>query len=319
VPVPLWLFYTVVLLFFAFLNNAIFWLDGSLAAGSFDRVRLLDSIFMVFFVALYHHLNRVAGQSFRAFQPALTVPQANLEILEFRLTTLPWGFGWLALCIGIGLGLISVQSDPVSYGLDVAKTLLPVPYQYAAQIFVIAAMVAVVIQTIRQLRIVDDLHRRADEIDLFHLTPTHAFADLTAQAAIGLLLFILYNQLLEAVGIPAAPLYIVAILATLALCTFVLPLLGMRKRLKDEKTRLLDETNEAIKMTIGRIHGEVNENQYEKISALSTAMSALVAERDLISGISIWPWEASTLRGFASAFLLPIFLYVVTRFLETLF
>ena len=47
IPGPAWLIYVAALLAFALLNNAVFWLDGSLAAGSFDRIRGLDSRFFV--------------------------------------------------------------------------------------------------------------------------------------------------------------------------------------------------------------------------------------------------------------------------------
>ena len=176
IPGPSWLFYAAALLIFALTNNAIFWLDGSYAAGSFVLVRVLDSVFIVFFIALYHNLNIIAHQSFHTFQPILKLPEEELSIVEYRLTTLPRQLGWLAIVVGIGLGIISIQSDPESYGLDVARTLLPVIYQYAAQIFTIASMVVLTLQTIRQLWYVTDLHRRATDIDLFQLAPAHAFA-----------------------------------------------------------------------------------------------------------------------------------------------
>jgi len=317
-PGPSWLFYAVALLAFALANNAVFWLDGSLATGSFDVVRVIDSVFIVFFVALYLDLNLVASRSFHIFRPLLKLPEADLRNLEFRLTALPRWLGWLALLVGIGLGIASVRSEPSAYRLDTARTLLPVIYQYAAQIFVIACMAALILQTIRQLRLVNDLHRRASDIDLFHLAPVHAFASLTARAGTGLILFMLFNGVLEASGIPAAPLYVVVAMGVLAIFVFVMPLLGMRKRLKDEKARLLTKTNEAIKVTIGRIHNEVSSNKYEKISGMTTAINALIAERQLIQGISTWPWEASTSRGFASTLLLPIIVWLVTRLLGRL-
>lgn len=318
IPGPSWLFYVAALLAFALLNNAIFWLDGSLTAGSFEPVRVLDSFFIVFFVALYHHLRLVAGRSFQEFRPLLKSPDTELHVLKYRLTTLPRRLGWLAILIGIGGGLASVQSDPETYGLDAARTLLPVVYQVVAQSFVIAAGLALILQVIRQMRLVNELHRQASDIDLFQLAPVHAFASLTARAGIGLAIFMGFNALLESSNITAAPIYVIVAVGVVAIAVFVLPLLGMRNRLKAENARLLSVTNEAIKMTISRIHGQVNADDYEKIAGLNTAMSALVVERDIIGGISIWPWEASTLRGFATTLLLPIFLWLVTRLLERL-
>ncbi len=318
IPGPSWLFYVAALLAFALLNNAIFWVDGSLAPGSFDLVGILDSFFIVFPVALYHHLSLVAGRSFQDFRPLLTSSDAELRGLEYRLTNLPRRHGWLAVVAGTVLGIVSVQSDPAVYRLDVTSTLLPVVYQHVAQIFVIAAGLALIIQTIRQLRLIIELHRQASGIDLFQLAPVHAFASLTARAGIGLVIFLVFNSLLELSNISAAPLSAIVVVGGLAVAVFVLPLLGMRNRLKAEKAQLLSVTNEAMKMTISRIHGQVNADDYENIAGLNTAMSALVVERDIIGGISIWPWEASTLRGFATTLLLPIFLWLVTRLLEQL-
>lgn len=95
-----------------------------------------------------------------------------------------------------------------------------------------------------------------------------------------------------------------------------MPLLGMRNRLKVEKAHLLSGTNESIQVTINRIHNLVNSNEYEDIGGLNTALSALIVERELISGISTMPWDPSTVRGFASTLLLPILLWLVTRLLE---
>ena len=316
IPGPSWLFYVAALLAFALLNNAVFWLDGSLTVGFFDPVRVIDSGFIVFFVALYHHLSVLAGRCFRDFRPILKSADTELGLLEYRLTTLPRRLGWTAILVGVGLGIESVQSDPGSYGLDVAVTLLPVICQNAMQIFVIAALVALILQTIRQLRLVNDLHRQASEIDLFQLGPVHAFSSLTARSAVGLVLFVVFNGLLESSNITGAPIYVIVLVAVLAISVFVIPLLGMRDRLKDEKARLLSETNEAIKVTIGRIHAKVNSDEYEEIAGLNTAMSALVVERNLIKGIPTWPWERSTLKGFASTLLVPILLWLVTTLLE---
>ena len=293
------------------------WTDHLRLASS-SRFGLLIPSFGYSPVALYHHLSLIAGRSFRDYRPLLKSSESELRTLEYRLTNLPRRVGWLAILIGIAGGIASVESDPSVYGLDVAITLLPVFYSYVAQSFVIAAIVALIAQIIRQLRLVNDIHRQASDIDLFQLAPVHAFASLTARAGIGLVIFVAFNTLLESADITAAPLYVIVIVGSVAIAVFVLPLLGMRSRLKAEKARLLSATNEAIKVTIGRIHGQVNADEYEKISGLNTAMSALVVERDIVGGISIWPWEPSTLRGFASTLLLPVFLWLVTRLLERL-
>ncbi len=317
IPGPSWAFYVAALIVLAISNNAVFWIDGSQAVGTFELGKSSDAVFALTFLALYHYLSRVAGHCFDTFQPALKQPEADLQILRYRLVNLPRWIGWVTLVAGIALAVSNVQSDPVSFtGLDKAITRLPFIYQSAEFSLTVVTILPLVIQLLRQLRIVTDLHRNADAVDLFHLTPVHAFAKFTARAGGALLLFVLFAGLLAFFSGPGVPLYVMIGLSSLAIGIFVIPLLGMQNRLGDEQAQLLDETNEAIKVTMGRIHGEVNADSYEKISGLNTAMSALVAERNLIAGISTWPWDTGTLRGFASALLLPLFLWLATRLLE---
>ena len=292
--------------------------DGSLEVGSFSPVRVADAGYYVFFLALYHHLSLVARRSFQHYRPLLKAPDTDLQTLEYRLTTLPRRLGWLAVSLGLGLAILSLQADSSSFGLDVALTWWPVVYLYIMVIFTFSCMFALLIQTIRQLRLVNELHQQATEINLFQLAPAHALASLTARTGIGLVVFIVFSGLTEASSISDLNLTALVVMGILAVIVFATPLLGMRDRLKDEKARLLGETNERIQVTIGRIHDQVDSDEHEVIGSLGTAMSALVEERKLIEGISTWPWEPSTLRGFASTVLLPILLWLVTRLLERL-
>ena len=52
---------------------------------------------------------------------------------------------------------------------------------------------------------------------------------------------------------------------------------------------------------------------------LDKTLSAVLAERDVIAHLSTWPWSATTFRGFASALLLPIAIFLITRFIDRLF
>lgn len=316
IPGPSWGFYVAALLVLTISNNVIFWIDGSQAVGSFELDKSSDAIFSIYFLALYHYLSRVAGRCFDVFQPVLTWTEADRQIMRYKLTNLPRWIGWLVLVAGTLLAVSNVLLDPLAFtGLDKANTLSPVIYQSAAFSLTVVTLLPLVIQLLRQLRLVTELHRQAYTVDLFHLTPFHAFSKFTAQAGAALLLFVLYAGLFTLLTGPGVPLYAIVGISALAVCIFVIPLLGIQNRLGHEKAQLLDSTNEAIKVTMGRIHGEVNADTYEKISGLNTTMSALVAERTLIKGISTWPWDTGTLRGFATTLVLPILLWLVTRLL----
>lgn len=302
----------------AVLNHLIFWIDGTVAVGTFNLFRLVDAVYVIYFLALYHYLSRVASYSFKIYQPLLGVTDEESEILAFKLTNLPRRLGWVGIALGAPLTILSIQTEPGDFGLAQFNSQLPVVYQYLLAFFVFSSLLAVVIQTIRQLRLVSNLHRQATEIDLFQLAPAHAFAHLTARAGIGLIFMIVFNWLIVTSAVSALDIAFYSLIGLFAIAVFVLPLSGMRNRLKDEKVRLIGETDGALKSIMRRIHARVDAGEHEEAGKLNGAINALIAERDFLGGISIWPWEPSTLRGFASTLLLPIFLWLITRLLERL-
>jgi hypothetical protein len=274
-PGPSWLFYLIGFIVLGLLVHLIFWVDGSLPLGQFVPFRFTDGGYLVIFVGLFHHLRIVARQSFQKFKEVLPANRSEIEGYEYSLTTLPrqWGLVWLLL--GLVLILPSAIMAPESFGLVGTKTLLPWVYQGFVAFIGGAFFGCLVVQTIRQVLLVNALHREAVGVNLFQLEPAHALATLTARAGIGLILFIIYSGLVERTFISVAHLISLGIVAVLALATFTLPLLGMRGRLMAEKSRLLGETNHAIELTIQRIHQAVNANAHENIGDLETALKAL--------------------------------------------
>jgi hypothetical protein len=319
IPGPSWLFYVILYLLFGVLNNSVRWMDGSLAAGTFLRVRVLDAGYLVFFLAFYEYLRGAADRSFQIFRRILQAPDGELAQYEYEVTTLPRSLGRLAILAGLGLSLASLRANPESFGLDLLSKLLPILYLYLTVIFSFSCLFALLIQTVRQLRLVNYLHLRANEINLFQLGPAHAFSRLTARTGIGLIAFILYSALAESGDITKLNLVALVLIGILAIVVFAVPLLGMRGRLEAEKNRMLEELNERIQLTLTRIHRQVDSNEHDNIGQLKTAMNALIEERGIIRGISTWPWGGNTFRGFASTILLPIFLWLVTRLLERVF
>lgn len=141
-----------------FLNNAVRWLDGSLEAGSFIPLRFFNAGYLVISLALYHHLKLVAGRSFQAFRPVLDAPNADLQALEYRITTLPRRLEWLAALLGFVMAVVSLQTDPDAFGLDVSRAFPLALFLYPVTMFSFSTMFAFMIQTVRHLRLVNDLH-----------------------------------------------------------------------------------------------------------------------------------------------------------------
>jgi hypothetical protein len=183
-----------------------------------------------------------------------------------------------------------------------------------------AIVIILIYHSIRQLRLVSRIHARARQVNLFEPAPLYAFSNLTSRTAIGLILlqvpavfFVPANE--SAVLITAAWLIPVVLISA---AIFVLPLQGMHRQILAEKERLESEVGRRIAATIDDVHAAVDERRREEADGLNKTLATLVVERDLVAKLPTWPWSAGTFWGFASAVLLPIGLWLVTRTLERL-
>jgi hypothetical protein len=268
-------------------------------------------------LALIHYLNSVARHALEDFRPAMEIDEAAYTRLRYELTTIPARGGLVTLGIGAILGILIVWATPADFGVFASSSVVTLIFEgVVIASFGAATVVTLLYHTLRQLHLVSQIHRRATHLDLFQLAPVHAFSALTARTGIGLYFFSLFIIAAD----PAMTSHPVAIGVTAALvlvgtAAFVLPLNGMHRRLVEEKERLIAEANRRIVALIAKLHHQVDTDSLERSGELNSAMAALITERNLLDNISTWPWKPSTLRGFASSVMLPIVLWLITRYL----
>ena len=182
------------------------------------------------------------------------------------------------------------------------------------------SFIAVLIFLLRQIGIIQALHRNAADVDLFDLEPTHAFSKLTAGTGIGLMLIASFG-VVQVWNNPANTYFFIldGVLMVLGILAFYLPLRAMRQKLLGVQTEELRKANQHLKAVYARLNAKVAKHEYSDLSGMNTAIGALTRERDEIAGISTLPWDTSTFRSFVGSILLPIFLFVVTQFLGRFF
>jgi hypothetical protein len=319
-PGPEWLYYLTALLVVGIVINAIFWIDGVLPVGRFDAFNSTFALFVIYWPLLYRYLTRIGSRALRAFSPLLDQDDEELAQIEYKLKILPRWIGWLTVPMGFGLAALTILTDPAPYGDIVPNTAVPYIGDIMLEGFMIATFFCLLIRSIRQLRMVSKLHSQATNINLLELKPAHAFSDLTARTGIGVILVVI-------VSYPADPqafgtglnILLTAVTTLLAIGIFVLPVIGLQSRLDDEKERALSKTHNQLQIVRNRLHDEVRSGQFKDMGAIKDAIEALINERDLIKSVSTWPWNPKTIRGFASALLLPVFLGFVTQLLDRIF
>jgi sterol desaturase/sphingolipid hydroxylase (fatty acid hydroxylase superfamily) len=315
-PGPIWLFYVLGVLGTALLINVVLWIDGSVPFLSNGSIPGIFPPFVFYFLALYHYLTRIGSHSLAAFRPLMDVNDAEFTQVDYQLATLPSWIGWLTIVIALATTPAYFLTGQV-FGDRLPQTALPYIIVFILAAFFQVTLVCLLIRSFRQLRMVHKLHAQVTNVNLLKLGPAHALSGLTARTGIGLiLLFILgyfYNPsvfsgnwLVAAYNMFAVP----------AVVVFVVPVMGMRDRLEKEKRHVLNEMSHLLHATSEILESKIRERDYNHLQGMDTAIRALIRKREMLEKISTWPWDPSTIRGFASTLLLPIFLWLVTRFLE---
>ena len=322
-PGPAAVWYAALAVALLALAHAWIWATGARPVGAFELEVLPPTVILVYFLWLLHLLNRIARSSFDAFRPALGGNADAQERYRLALTSIPDRVAIVAVVVVevvlnlAYFGTIRPLRAPLPATVEVASGIL---YALAA-----ASIGLLVIHDIRQLRLVSRLSALAVNVDVFKPAPVTALSRLTAATAIGILAFVAVYALTTAITVPTQqqgglPTFIAeeVVLIVLAVASFVLPLRGMHSRLLDEKLELLGEAQDRLKATLARLHEAVEANDLSNADQLNKTLSSVLAERDVLANLQTWPWSTGTFRGVATAVLLPIVIFVITRLIDQL-
>jgi hypothetical protein len=313
-PGPSWVAYLVVLVALVLIANAAGWVDGYLPVGTFDVYLSSVAASGLGCLAAIHYLDWEAGIALERLRPALPVDDERYSDLRYQLTTLPSGTTVIWTFVGLAIA--------IAYSFDsslVGRGSASVAFDIAAALFGIPLLTVLFFHTVRQLRLVSQIQGQLTEIDIFQLDPLLAFSSVTARSG----MIILGIGYLVAAPEPApvdwAVIAFVAIAILLAVAAFVLPMYGMHQRIAQEKSRLGSLANRDLQVVLAELSSRAQTRDLTDADALNQQLSSLITQRDVIAGIPTWPWEPTTVRGFATAVVLPIALWLVFRAFEQLF
>lgn len=278
-------------------------------AGQSDAAAVAWTAFGPWGLVTYGALARLAGRAIDRFRPAIDLDDAEFAQLRTRVTTTrPW--------VGVAL-LIASAVEPTWHavrapgdgGLAVTVAAWLIRYLGGPTTGAFASVLLVSIAVTAS-----HLHGRAQRIDLFHPVAAHAFALVTAFAAVTLVLVSSYRVATDPASLRApatAAIYGATVLT--AVVVFVAPLLGMRARLHAEQERLRALAHSRLAAAVTRLEAAVDAGDDEKVAAIRQSIGALRDEVDRVEGASTWPWHGRTLRALVSGLLLPVVTYVATQ------
>ena len=315
-PGPAWFYYLLGLVLVALFSRGIGWIVG-VNLNEADEIRVIVySIYPVYFVALTHFLDGQALAALAKFRQVLPIDEASYQRLAYRLTTIPARGAWIATTLALLPGAVVTLTDPSDPFIRSGNS-FAIGLTVGVTMFTVACVFIFAYHTIRQLRMIDQIHRLATKINPYHAGPLYAFSELTSRTGIGLIFFAYFIVLVSGPDPYSLILYVIlASIALVAIAAFVLPLLGMHQRLKQEKAKLQTEINHGIEVAHQELQERVQTRNFVGVDDLDKVLSSLLSLREVAAKLSTWPWQAETLRGFVSALLLPVLIWVLTTLLE---
>lgn len=322
-PGPPWATYLVGAVFFIAMGTVLGWLDGSQPVGSVSGFRVLNDAYVVYPIAVIHYLTVAAGRALDRFRPSLGDLEAEFDTYRYRLTTPPRSLVWVAVAVGAAYAVASYLSDPSLFGMNASAawyTNVWLVGSTGISTVLFGVFLAVVL---RQLIIVVRIHRLATAVSLFDAESHNAFSRLTLRSSILLSLpiylfaFVAFasGRKWDQISIP--DLASVVLMVTGGILLFFLPLLGMRRRLVEEKARLSAQVGRYLESTIQALHDDVESGAGagDRMDDVGKTLANLVLERDIVAKLPTWPWSTATLRGFVTSIVLPISVWVATTLL----
>lgn len=294
-------------------------IEGGEITRDLHPMQIFLCVAIPYILASIPFFNDGALSALETTKPVLSVDQAHYQQLAFQLTHLPAIPTILASILALGSAFISEYITGSIYQID-SLTGYPLTSSIFRGLYIACWWCFGIFcyHTIHQLSIINNIYTHYTKIDLFKRKPLYGFSNLSALKAISLLIlpysFLYLNPIIDITG--SAVLGIYLIISLIALCSFLLPQIGIHRLQNEEKDRLLDEANKRYESAVSQLHGYVDDENYDNVANLTTAIGSLEQEIKTLEKIPTWPWEPETFRWLITAMVLPLMVWIAQYFLS---
>ncbi len=312
-----WLYPALAVVLFAW-AHAILWTTGRLPVGTVEPTITVSVVYGPYALGALAYLNRVAKRALAAFWPATGWPDEERPSWARAFTTIRAGLGLPCLVLGTVIAVASFLSAPASVvGTDDRSRLTFFVALAPVATFGYSMTLLAIAHTTRQLRLVSRTHREAGAINPFDRVPVYAFSRFTAQIGLVYLISGYYtltvNSAFQAGNVIG--LAVLSLVIGFGAACFVLPLWGIHGRLVGEKEALLAGVEARLSRLDQELYRRIDAGEFDGTKVISEAIAAAGATRERIARLPTWPWPPQVFRGFVSALLLPVIVYLLSRLL----
>jgi uncharacterized membrane protein len=171
---------------------------------------------------------------------------------------------------------------------------------------------------IRQLRFVSRLYALTEEINLYYLKPLYALSRLAVWTSLSVVIITDLNMVLFApeLLVTSAFIIVVVLAMLLALATFLVPLYGIKRRIRAEKNRMMAATAREIEIAYDRMAQAIQTGDSKKLADVRTLLDLVHRKKDYVNSIPVWPWNPGTFTALLTAIILPIMLGILSRVMQ---
>lgn len=311
-PIPYWLTYFLLFILGSVVNHVLAWIDGWLPVFTFNKLLLVIPLWQWGTLAAITYLNITSETLLPSVRELLDIDDETLGKMKYELTTLPtrgvilngimWIFAYLMLTY------LTYDAIYVQNGFN---NLFKV-FIFLEGLISFSTGSVIYYHSVRQLWLVSRTVKLVKRFNLFRLGPVYAFSGMTSQTGISWMFLLGLTLLLFPLDLAKGmTLIVLGFQVVIALAAFILPLRYVYYHLVLEKRRLLGELNRQIEATLKRLHHSLEKEEVDGASQIGNALMGLNSEREILLGISTWPWLTGTLTSFLSAVFLPIVLLLV--------
>jgi len=314
-PAQGWWVYPLLLLGLVIYHHVSLWVVGGLPIGSWSSDGLAGLAYGPYLLFAAHVNTRVAARAIAEFRPASGLSDAAYAQARHELTTLPAGSLWVPAAIGvlIAIGSLLSASDAAiaPYGGTRANAFIVFG---PASLFGYGMAAVVSWAVARQLLQVSSLLQRASSLDLYDTAPIYAFSRLTGLVGVAVVFVAYYTYVANSAFQVGNVFSLITIAASIVagLACFILPLWGIHDRLGTEKSALVRGANQRVEALQAELYRRVDAGVLTGIDSVTDAINGVIATRALMDRLPTWPWPPEVLRGFVTAVLLPVVVYVIT-------
>jgi hypothetical protein len=312
-----WIAYLILFLLLGLQNQIAAWIFGTLPVGEFDIYLFLYHLFTFEILFFSKFLDKDAERALKEFRPVLDSPDDVFSRILFEFTNLPARPVFVLTILGGLFGSYYAYSLEINIMKEFQLTFYTA-YGFIAFAIPMSLMVIFCYRIVRQLQNVSRLTSTIPKIDLFNLDPIYALSSHTAKTGL-IFLFLIYTNIWvnpESIQLPTAIISI-TVISILSFLAFIVPLMGINRRLVKEKRGMRREVNHRLKMAFVQADRDFNNLELGEMDELEKTVAIFERQKEFVEKLPTWPWQPATLRGFLSAVTLPLIIWIVQEIVKS--